>query len=66
MWKLNPNETMVKNYSGLCVIVESAKDGISPGGICSWIAKGRRGRRHRCLGACILLTGKISGLVGNW
>ncbi|KAL4275505.1 hypothetical protein AHAS_Ahas20G0113900 [Arachis hypogaea] len=65
MWKLNPNETMVKNYSGLCVIVESAKDGISPGGICSWIAKGRRGRRHRCLGACILLTGKISGLELN-
>ncbi|RYR15302.1 hypothetical protein Ahy_B04g072042 isoform D [Arachis hypogaea] len=43
MWRLNPNGTMVKNYSGLCVIAESVKDGISPGGICFWIAKGRRG-----------------------
>ncbi|XLT56616.1 hypothetical protein HN873_049220 [Arachis hypogaea] len=42
MWRLNPNGTMVKNYSGLCVIAESVKDGISPGGICFWIAKGRR------------------------
>ncbi|RYR17602.1 hypothetical protein Ahy_B03g062306 isoform A [Arachis hypogaea] len=43
MWKLNPNGTMVNSYSGLCAIAESAKDGISPGGIRSWIAKGRRG-----------------------
>ncbi|XLS91200.1 hypothetical protein HN51_067208 [Arachis hypogaea] len=45
MWRLNPNGTMVKNYSGLCVIAESVKDGISPGGICFWIAKGRRGEQ---------------------
>ncbi|KAL1322272.1 hypothetical protein AAHE18_14G184100 [Arachis hypogaea] len=46
MWRLNPNGTMVKNYSGLCVIAESVKDGISPGGICFWIAKGRRGELY--------------------
>ncbi|XLR58094.1 hypothetical protein S83_008766, partial [Arachis hypogaea] len=42
MWKLNPNGTMVNSYSGLCAIAEFAKDDISPGGIRSWIAKGRR------------------------
>ncbi|MED6168264.1 hypothetical protein PIB30_010325 [Stylosanthes scabra] len=43
MWKLNPNGTMVNSYSGLCAIAESVKDGVSPGGTRSWIAKGRRG-----------------------
>ncbi|KAJ9554494.1 hypothetical protein OSB04_018539 [Centaurea solstitialis] len=45
MWELSENGTLVNGYSGLCASIKATKANASPGGIRSWIAAGKKGKR---------------------